>query len=125
MAYISTEDVKKIRVALKEEFGKKLKFGVRKNAGHHSISVTIKSGEVDFSDLMRTPTEQIQVNHYHLQNYGDHKPLFEKIIEIIKTAPTEQWYDNSDSMIDHFDTAYYFSLSVGDWNKPYLRKEAK
>jgi hypothetical protein len=124
MAYISTEDVKKIRVALKEEFGKKLKFGVRKTS-YHSLNITIKSGEVDFSDLMRTPTEQVQVNHYHLHNYGDHKPLFEKIIEIIKTAPTKQWYDNSDSMIDHFDTAYYFSLRVGDWNKPYLRKEPK
>ena len=127
MAYISTEDVKKIRVALKEEFGKRLKFSVRKNAGHHSISVTIKSGEVDFSDLNRKTYggEQIQINHYRLEFYGDHKPLFEKIIGIIKTAPTHQWYDNSDAMIDHFDIAFYFNLSIGDWKKPYLRKEIR
>ena len=122
MSYISTEDVKKIRVALKNEFGKKLKFGVRKSPSHHSVSVTIKSGTVDFSDIMRNNTyDQVQVNHYHLQNYGVHKSLFEKIVEIIKTAPSNKWYDNSDAMIDYFDVAFYFDLNVGDWNNPYKK----
>ena len=120
MSYISTEDVKKIRVALKNEFGKKLKFGVRKSPSHHSVSVTIKSGTVDFSDIMRNNTyDQVQVNQYHLQNYGVHKSLFEKIVEIIKTAPSKKWYNNSDAMIDYFDVAFYFDLNVGDWDKPY------
>ena len=122
MSYISTEDVKKIRVALKNEFGKKLKFGVRKSSGGHSVSVTIKSGTVDFSDLMRNNTyDQVQVNQYHLQNYGVHKSLFEKIVEIIKTAPSNKWYDNSDAMIDYFDVAFYFDLNVGDWDNPYKK----
>ena len=122
MSYISTEDVKKIRVALKNEFGKKLKFGVRKSPSHHSVSVTIKSGTVDFSDIMRNNTyDQVQVNHYHLQNYGVHKSLFEKIVEIIKTAPSNKWYNNSDPMIDYFDVAFYFELNVGDWNNPYKK----
>ena len=122
MSYISTEDVKKIRVALKNEFGKKLKFGVRKSPSHHSVSVTIKSGTVDFSDIMRNNTyDQVQVNHYHLQNYGVHQSLFEKIVEIIKTAPSKEWYNNSDAMIDYFDVAFYFDLNVGDWNNPYKK----
>ena len=123
MSYISTEDVKKIRVALKNEFGKKLKFGVRKSAGGHSVGVTIKSGTVDFSDIMRKNNfyDQVQVNQYHLQNYGVHKSLFEKIVEIIKTAPSNKWYNNSDPMIDYFDVAFYFDLNVGDWNNPYKK----
>ena len=123
MSYISTEDVKKIRVALKNEFGKKLKFGVRKSAGGHSVGVTIKSGTVDFSDIMRKNNfyDQVQVNQYHLQNYGVHKSLFEKIVEIIKTAPSKKWYNNSDAMIDYFDVAFYFDLNVGDWNNPYKK----
>ena len=119
MSYISTEDVKKIRVALKNEFGKKLKFSVRKSPSCHSVGVTIKSGTVDFSDIMRNTYDQVQVNHYHLQNYGVHKSLFEKIVEIIKTAPSKEWYNNSDAMIDYFDVAFYFDLNVGDWDKPY------
>ena len=121
MSYISTEDVKKIRVALKNEFGKKLKFGVRKSPSCHSVSVTIKSGTVDFSDIMRNTYDQVQVNHYHLQNYGVHKSLFEKIVEIIKTAPSKKWYNNSDAMIDYFDVAFYFDLNVGDWDNPYKK----
>ena len=123
MSYISTEDVKKIRVALKNEFGKKLKFGDRKSSGGHSVGVTIKSGTVDFSDIMRKNNfyDQVQVNQYHLQNYGVHKSLFEKIVEIIKTAPSNKWYDNSDAMIDYFDVAFYFDLNVGDWNNPYKK----
>ena len=121
MSYISTEDVKKIRVALKTEFGKKLKFAVRKSPSHHSVGVTIKSGTVDFSDIMRNPNEQVQVNHYHLGNYCVHKSLFEKIIEIIKTAPSKKWYNNSHAMIDYFAVAFYYDLNVGDWNNPYKK----
>ena len=122
MSYISTEDVKKIRVALKNEFGKKLKFAVRKSPSCHSVSVTLKSGTVDFSDLMINNTyEQVQVNHYHLHNYGVHQSLFEKIVEIIKTAPSKEWYNDSDPMIDYFSVAFYFDLNVGDWDNPYKK----
>ena len=122
MSYISTEDVKKIRVALKDEFGKKLKFAVRKSPSCHSVSVTLKSGTVDFSDLMRNNTyDQVQVNQYHLQNYGVHKSLFEKIVEIIKTAPSKEWYNDSDPMIDYFSVAFYFDLNVGDWDNLYKK----
>jgi len=123
MSYISTEDVKKIRVALKNEFGKKLKFGVRKSPSCHSVGVTIKSGTVDFSDIMGTTDfdKYVQVNQYHLGNYGVHKSLFKKIVEIIKTAPSNKWYNNSDPMTDYFDVAFYFDLNVGEWDKPYER----
>ena len=44
---------------------------------------------------------------------------------ICHTAPAKAeggraWYDNSDAMIDYFDTEFYVSINVGKWNK-YLR----
>ena len=30
------------------------------------------------------------------------------------------YYDKSDAMTDYFDTAYYFHLNVGQWDKPYI-----
>jgi hypothetical protein len=33
--------------------------------------------------------------------------------------PADVWYDNSDAMIDYFDTAYYVDINVGQWNKEY------
>ena len=128
MAFIRTTEVREIRNALKEAFPK-LKFGVKMH-NHSSVKVTIKKGNVDFSDIMRDhPTGlgapgYADVNHYHLYQYGEHKALFEKIDKIIKTAPANaedgrEWYDRSDAQYDHFDTAFYYNISVGEWSKPY------
>ena len=62
--------------------------------------------------------------------YGEHKDFFDAIHKIIKTAPIKGegywkgkgWYDKSDAMTDYFDTAYYISMNVGEWNKPYVQK---
>ena len=42
--------------------------------------------------------------------------FFEELFAAVKSAG---WYNNSDAMIDYFDTAYYFDVNVGRWNKPY------
>ena len=122
MAYIRTDEVKEIRNTLKEEFGPDLKFGVKKESGGIAVRVTLKKGNVDFSDI--GDNGYAQINQYHLGNYGDHRYLFEDIISVIKTAPGNadngrEWYDKSDAQYDHFDTAFYFNLEVGNYNKPY------
>jgi len=128
MAYIKTEEVAQIRKELKEAFPQ-LKFGVRKHH-HSSVGVTIKAGTVDFSDIL-DDNGYSQVNQYWLteDRVGKHVKLFEKIIDIIKTAPAKvpggrAWFDESDSMTDYFHTAFYFSINVGAWNKPYVCSKA-
>ena len=124
MAYIRTEEVREIRNTLKEEFGPDLKFSVKKQH-HSSVLVTIKKGNVDFSDIMREGDRgYTQINQYHLGNYGDHRPLFEDIIDVIKKAPGKaedgrEWYDKSDAQYDYFNTAFYFTIEVGNYNNPY------
>jgi hypothetical protein len=126
MAYISKEDVKAIRDELKATFPK-FKFGVRKSTGSMSVIVNVKQGPAEFSDILRNQYgDYAQINPYHTGQYGKHSKFFEKIIEIIKTAPMrgegynkKGWYDRSDAMTDYFDTAYYMSINVGDWDKPY------
>ena len=120
MAYIRTEEVRAIRNELKEQFPN-LKFSVRK-LHYSSVKVVIKKGNIDFSDIMRE--NYADINHYHLGQYGEHQHLFKKIDKVIKTAPAlaengREWYDNSDAMTDYFDTAFYYNISVGDYNKPY------
>ena len=125
MAYITTAEVKEIRNSLKEAFGPGLKFGVKKQH-YSSVKVTIKKGNVDFSDIMREGDHgYAQINHYHTHMYGEHAKLFDKIVDIIKTAPGKaeggrEWFDESDSMVDYFHTAFYFNLEVGNYGKPYI-----
>jgi len=123
MAYISAKEVKAIRDELKVQFPE-FKFGVRKSTGGHAVGVTIKKGPANFAEVCRHGEGYAQVNQYHLHHYGDHEPMLQKMIDIIKTAPAKAeggsaWYDNSDAMIDYFDTAFYINLNIGDWNKPY------
>lgn len=130
MAYINAKDVQAIRNELKETFPK-FKFGVRKmSGGSNGVDVTIKAGPTDFSDCFRGDDGYAQINQYHTHMYGDHQTFFDKVHDIIKTAPikgegywaNKGWYDNSDSMIDYFDTAYYIHMQVGSWNQPYQQK---
>ena len=124
MADISTAEVREIRNALKEEFGPKLKFGVKRQH-YSSVSIIIKKGNVDFSNIMRgAPHRPRPINQYHLEQYGPHATLFDKIVNVIKKAPGNaegghEWYDNSDAMTDYFDTGFYFNLEVGTWDNPY------
>ena len=108
MAYISTKEVAAIRGQLKEKF-KGLKFSVRKHH-HSSVTVTIKAGNVDFSDLL-DDNGYAQTNQYWLNRMGKHEHLFEEIYKVIKTAPASvegvrEWFDDSDAMSDYFHTAF-------------------
>ena len=130
MAYVNKQDVEAIRKELKEAFPK-FKFGVRKDNGM-AVRVTIKSGPTDFSSIFKDDYSQkkqyAQINTYHIDNfYGEHAPFLSKVVDIIKTAPARGegyhkgtgYYNNSDAMIDYFDTAYYFDVNIGAWDKPY------
>ena len=142
MAYISTDEVKAVRVALKERFKNKLKFSVRRE-NYSSLNVSIVSGEINFydgsldSEDRHNPNAPInkfdghlQVNNYYHEYYGKHSSLIADIDNIMKTAPANaeggrEYYYNSDAMIDYFDTAFYTNISIGKWNKHYEFKGAK
>lgn len=122
MAYISTNEVKAIREELKKAFPK-YRFGVRKQH-YSSVSVTVKKGPEMDPEVFTHGEGYAQINQYHLYHYGKSEKFLEKVMQIIKTAPAKAeggraWYDNSDSQIDYFDTAFYVDLNVGSWNKPY------
>ena len=136
MAFINKEDVKAIRNELKKQYPN-IKFSVRKDH-HSSVQITLVSGDVDFYDgsldFFDRYSQKIQpfpgsaqINQYHTHYYGIHKPLFDNIYEICKTAPingngyhkNKGWFDDSDAMTDYFHTAYYINISVGAWNKNY------
>lgn len=133
MAYISADDVKTIRVALKEEFGKTYKFGVKRD-NHSGVRITFKSGpafEVT-KRFDRYTHEEVdvdinnhaQINHYHTHMYGEaNQKILDKVSEIAHTAPGlaggKSYYCNDDIQTDYFDRAYFVSINVGAWDKPY------
>ena len=133
MAYIETTDVKAIREALKAEFGKDFKFSVTREH-YTSVSISVMSGVENFYDGSMNTTDKYngrvsefdgyeQINHYHTHFYGKHQALFTKISEIAHTAPGlaggQKYFCEDDAMTDYFSRAYYVSINVGKWDKPY------
>jgi predicted ATP-binding protein involved in virulence len=116
MAYINSEEVKQIRNKLKTEFPQ-LKFSVV-NEHSMSVSVSIMKSNIDFQDILKGDTDK-SINHYHIDQYGKHKPMFLKMIDIIQNGSDKKWYNKSDSMTDYFDVAFYFDLNIGRWDRPY------
>ena len=117
MAWITTDQVREIRNALKEKFPE-IKFSVTKEHGT-SVHVKIMKSPYDFSYLNRfRPDCHTPINRYHLPE-GPHKNLFEEILEIILFGSSRKFYDNSDAQIDYFDTAFYVHMGIGDWGKGY------
>ena len=113
-----------------KKYGVKATLAVR----HHStIVVNIQSGNLDFignankvqqhridtgRDGHKITDQYLSVNPYWYQEHftGDCKEFFDEVFKAIKSA---DWYDESDAMTDYFNTAYYFDINVGRWNKPY------
>jgi len=128
MAYITASETKSIRNALKDEFGKTLKFSVR-NSHHSSVNINLLESSV--YNLESNP--DYDCNEGNGFGFGQVSPwmtpkdqvenLLKKIDLIAKNAPAKdggkEWYDNSDMMTDYFNTAYYVFTNIGKWNKPF------
>lgn len=128
MAYITAQEVKQIRQALKKELPQ-YKFSVRKR-DHLSVNVAFLSGaKFESFEGLNWRTDKREIMEIdgngegigtNTEKYGENnKKIFDKVFNIIKYASSNQHYDKSDSMTDYFDVAFYFHLSLGQWDKPY------
>lgn len=133
MAYITAQDVKAIREALKTEFGKTYKFSVTRD--HSSgVRIAFKKGPAFEKSMVYDRyegcekevniNEYTQINHYHTHFYGENNAeILDRVSEIAHTAPGiaggKTYYCNDDAQSDYFDRAYYVNIHVGSWDKPY------
>lgn len=127
MAYMNQERKAKIVAAAKPILKK---YGVKGTfrCSQHSITLTVTGGKIDFVEHMNADADRkekfrqdyvLDVNPYWYHDHytGVAKDFFDEIIPALQAA---DWYDRSDAMVDHFDTAYYYHLNVGSWYKPYI-----
>ena len=135
MAYMNQERKAKITKMLKPILAKYKVKGSLSVRNHSTIVLTLKSGAIDFignsnrvcgNDFYQvqrgfkpTTTGYDQVNPYWFQDhyYGDAKAFLTEAFKALKSA---DWYDESNAMIDYFNTAYYVDVNIGKWDKPYI-----
>jgi len=131
MAYMNQERKAVIAEKVKPILAK---YGVKGTlkTDKHSITLTLKQGRIDFigdlnSDRMRWDISKddlrkdynLSVNPFWFQEHynGDSYFFLKEIMDALKAA---NWYDRSDAQTDYFDTAYYYNVNIGNWQKPYV-----
>jgi hypothetical protein len=118
MAFISTEEVKEIRTQLKKELPG-LKFSVKK-INYSKVSVTIKSGDLDFLGALKKEVERDYITVWKdFRNQFTCDEVVAALEKIDKIVYGQNYHDNSNAMIDYFDVSYYAEIKIGDWDKPY------
>lgn len=134
MAYMNQERKAKrapaIRAILKK-YGMKGSISV---CNHSTLSVTLKSGELDligaandhnrrFAELRgetaRVITDTYQVNEYYIESNYDNETVKEFLLALREAMYGDDYFDHSDAMTDYFNQSHYISIKVGTWEKPY------
>lgn len=135
MAYMNQEKKRKIVEKVKpilKKYKMKATFAV---SNHSTIVVNIKSGSLDFIGDMNDERRDLlnprffdkeklrekytlDINPYWYEEHytGKSKKFFSELFPALYSA---DYYDNTNSQIDYFDTAYYVDVNVGNWNNPY------
>ena len=114
MAYVSKETKKELAPGIKkvlEKYGVK---GTIKVNRYSTLVVTLRKVPAG----LFTPKELTAgVNIYWIHEHftGTAKKFLTELLAAMKGT---KLYDNSDAMTDYFDTAWYNSIKLGEWNKP-------
>ena len=132
MSYMNQEKKAKIAVLIKPLLKKYGIKGTLSVSNHSSIYLNLKEGPIDFignaNDVCANQSygerienrhkNNMQVNVYWVADHftGVAKEFLLSAVEALKSAG---YYNNSDAMTDYFDTAYYYNINVGQWDKPY------
>lgn len=113
MPFISTEEVKEIRQALKKALPG-FKLSVRKE-DYSSLCVAFLAGPVDLGE------KYVQVSPYHLNNFSSEaRKALETALEAIDSIKPK-YTEHEDGDYGSIPN-YYRHIEIGKWNKPYEKR---
>ncbi len=127
MPYISTEQVKSVRLALKKEFPN-VKFSITREHCTN-LHVCILESAIDFTAIDRYNRQYYKatnISHFHIEeSFSENeqaRTFLTKVLETILNAqPLKIVSEDSDyGSIPN----YYLNLRIGKWDKPYILKQA-
>lgn len=136
MAYITQEMKKELAPGINnvlKKFGCK---GSISTPNRTSLCVTISQGPIDFIGKANENAQEhcemtgrtfhpiegsYQENPYrYAENYDGPLDQADEFLNELRDAMRGTlYYNNDDIMTDYFDSAYFMSINIGKWDKPY------
>lgn len=132
MAYISTQEMQVKKQALKALNQKYKHLGMKAslstNKRRSTVYCTVQQGKLDFianfnectkdRDITpRTADDCLEVNPYHYNKHFSAECL--QYLDEVHALLKDGHWDESDIMTDYFNCAWYYSVEIGKWDKPY------
>jgi hypothetical protein len=137
MAYMNQGRKATINAALKPVLAK---YGIKGSlrTDRHSITLTLRSGAVDFvGDMHDTRYDALNGNrvvdkdtlrkggfdinaYWYTETYKAGSMAVQCAEELVAAMKAADYFDDSDIQTDYFSTAYYFHIKVGAWDSPYV-----
>lgn len=122
MAYMNQEKKARIKQALDnvlKPLG--IKYSLRVQ-NYMAITCTIRSAPFNMLADRIKPSEfekgYAQVNPYWFTDH--YEPRSANVLKgVMGAMQAADYYDRSDAMIDYFETAYYFHVNIGSYDKPF------
>ena len=115
MAYMNQEKKAIIATRVKPVLAKYGMKGTISVENYSTLIVTLQAGPIDFGQTR-------EISQYWISDIPCTKGEF--IRELIGAIKGEEWFDKSDVMTDYFHTAFYMTVRVGRYDKPYQMKGA-
>lgn len=116
--YRSTKDIAAtVRATLKEKLPE-YKFSV--TTEHYTqISVSLMAGPVP---VLKHSSNggYVQLNPWYLNNDDRLTKDGLRVMTIALAALNAEWWDKSEPQTDYFCCAFYRSLNIGRWDRPYV-----
>jgi len=122
MGYVSQDDKKKLAPAIKAVLKKYDMKGTISVRHHSSLVVTIKSGQIDFSEYMNAGEYQrdyLQVNEAWIDRHYDGIQR-DFLNELAAAMKGPDFFDESDIMTDYFHRSHYIDINIGKFDAPYV-----
>lgn len=108
---IEKDIAKLIRKELKKEYPNcKFSITIQRYSGGQSLNIDLM--ECNFEVFKKDKDGRF------FKNYTDES---KEILSNVKNLVNQYNYDDSDGMIDYFNTNFYLHLNIGKWNKPFRK----
>lgn len=123
---LTTKDIaERVRAYVKEAYPT-YKFSIRTEYASMCSSIHIALMEAPEDVFVNPDREKYeQLNSYYLDKEEGITELGRKVMEDINDFICSYRYNDSDGMIDYFDTNFYYYLEIGRWDKPFKVVEKK
>ena len=122
MAYMNQEKKARIKAALDKVLKPLgIKYSLRVQ-NYMSITCTIRSAPFNMLADRIKPSQfeqgYAQVNPYWFTDH--YEPRSANVLkQVVDAMQAADYYDRSDAMVDYFETAYYFHVNIGSYDKPF------